>query len=144
VTIPQVVANSVEFVRVIQEIEPADAADPRHDPFLLTSQHRGLVALRINYPYQSASMSGFQPNPNGPYEPTIGHPIVADDAALNVANPPGVLASSDHEYGPYAGPYGLGRQAALGSTELTGGQPVRPFRRLISAQAIARREIITP
>ena len=37
--------------------------------------------------------------------------------------------------GTYAGPYGLGRQLALA------GRVVRPFRRLVSAQAIQRREV---
>jgi hypothetical protein len=42
----------------------------------------------------------------------------------------------DGGVGPYAGAYGLGRQLALG------GRTVRPFRKLISAQAIYRREVV--
>ena len=102
------------------------------------SGQSGLVAMRINYPYQSASMSGFQPpanpaSPPGPPDnPVI--PIVADGASSG--SPPGVGAPvvSDFQYGPYAGANGLGQQAAWGQT-------VRPYRSVISAQAIYRREV---
>jgi len=38
--------------------------------------------------------------------------------------------------GPYAGTFGLGRQLALA------GRTVRPFRKVVSAQAIYRREVV--
>jgi hypothetical protein len=84
----------------------------------------------------------------GPFAPTIAFPNVADDDAVNDPDgPPGDLVGGDlvDEQGLYAGTYGgrygLGAQGALGSQQLTGGRPVRPFRRVISAQAIYRREI---
>ena len=50
--------------------------------FQVSSPQRGIVALRINYPYQSATMSGFQPHadpmaPISPTNPVV--PIPADD-----------------------------------------------------------------
>jgi hypothetical protein len=98
----------------------------------------GAVALRINYPYQSASMSGFVPPanpaspPGPPNNPVI--PVLADNPSPG--SPPGVGSAvvSDFQYGPYAGAYGLGQQAAFTTT-------VRPYRSVISPQAIYRREV---
>jgi len=146
-------ADGVETIRwipVVEEIEPTDTTDPKHDPFSVNNTvTRGIVALRINYPFQSASMSSFRPNATGPFEPTIGQPNAADDGGviqLNTA-PGGItgapLSDGEHYAGTYGGQFGLGAQGALGSAQLTGGRPVRPFRRVISAQAIYRREIFS-
>lgn len=114
--------ESVRYVPVVEEIEPADSSSLHHNPFLLTNEvTRGVVALRINYPFQSASMSSFRENDVGPFEPTIGSPNLANEADSVTA-------------GTYAGADGLGVQLAF-------GQRVRPYRRVISAQAIYRREI---
>jgi hypothetical protein len=123
------------IVSWLDVVEPIDAAN---DPFSVTatvpSGLSGVVALRINYPFQSASMSGFQPRSDpladpSPEDPAI--PIEADDTGLGGA---AGAVSSDFEYGPYAGTHGLGRQAAW-------AKDVRPFRRVIAAQAIYRREV---
>ena len=107
------------------------AADPVPD--------RGLAAVRVNYPYQAAALSGFQsppPSDIDPLPPNVANFIVADDGAVQSINAaPGGLID-DGSVGPYAGPYGLGRQFALA------GRTVRPFRKLISAQAIYRREVV--
>jgi hypothetical protein len=137
--------ETIDWVRVIEEIESAD----NPDPFLITSSQRGLVALRVNYPFQSASMSSFRPNPAGPFEPTIGEPNVSNDAGVTVIDqdgfsPTGAQTASDFDFGPYSGEFGLGRQAAFGSPVLAGELGVRPYRRLITAQAIYRREVIGP
>jgi hypothetical protein len=98
----------------------------------------GTVALRINYPYQSASMSSYVPpaNPASPPGPPANPvvPVLVDNASS--AAPPGVggPVASDFQYGPYAGANGLGEQAAWGTT-------VRPYRSVISPQAIYRREV---
>jgi hypothetical protein len=106
------------------------------DPnYVTVSGQSGIVALRVNYPCQSASMSGFEPGAD-PGEPG-GKPVVPITATGGGASsPPGVggAVTSDQQFGPYAGANGLGQQAAWGET-------VRPFRRLISAQAIFRREV---
>jgi hypothetical protein len=137
VTIPPYPAPAIESITwasVLEEIESAD----NPDPFRLSSPRRGVVALRINYPYQSASMSGFQRRPDPSLPPGPGNPLVVIDAddTVNPAAPPGVGSPviSDLEYGPYAGAYGLGRQAAW-------ARNVRPYRSVISAQAIYRREV---
>ncbi len=147
--------ETIRWIKVIEEIEPTDTNDPKYDPFSVANTvTRGIVALRINYPFQSASMSSFRPNAAGQFEPTIGQPSAADDGAvveLNPADRPGDLngspllgGGSETLYaGTYGGQYGLGAQGALGSEQLTGGRPVRPFRRVISVQAIYRREIFS-
>jgi hypothetical protein len=129
--------GSVQWVGVVEELESVTG-----DPFSIDSPQQGIVALRMNYPFQSASMSGYHPNPAGVFEPTIGNPIVADNSISAPVSPAGEpLASPLVQPGPprlYAGTYGgnlgLGAQGAFGQT-------VRPFRRVISAQAIYRREI---
>ncbi len=142
VRIPHVLSASedgtqqIEWVRVVEEIrsDPCGAGS-----FSLAAG--GLVALRINYPFQAAAMSGFRPS-DDPDTPNIGHPILADDSAVIVspASPPcndaePVAHDTPDDGGPYAGLYGLGRQFAFA------GKTVRPFRRLISAQAVFRREV---
>jgi hypothetical protein len=138
---------NIRWIPIVEEIEPADPDDPRHNPFQISSELRGIVALRINYPFQSASMSSFRAE-RGPFEPTVAFPNVADDdAVVDPDGPPGALVGGDlvDDQGlyatPYGGRYGLGAQGALGSQQLTGGRSVRPYRRVISAQAIYRREV---
>ena len=69
-------------------------------------QTAGLAAVRINYPYQAATLSGFRSSaPNGidPMPPNVGSFIAADDGGvqeLNVA-PGGLL--DDGAVGPYPG-----------------------------------------
>jgi hypothetical protein len=126
--------ENISWVPVLEEMHSSANANP----FQLSSPQRGVVALRINYPYQSAAMSGFQQRPDPSSSPGPGNPLVPIEADDGVAagSPPGVGSpvASDLEYGPYAGAYGLGRQAAWAKT-------VRPYRSLISAQAIYRREV---
>ncbi len=108
------------------------------DPFPVSSAQRGLVAVRVNYPYQSATMSGFQRVPEPMDRPSPGNPVnpVEAGGVLSAGMPPGVGSPvpSDFQFGAYAGDYSLGQQAAWAQT-------VRPFRRVISAQAIFRREV---
>ncbi|MBM3998815.1 MAG: pilus assembly protein [Planctomycetes bacterium] len=153
--------ETIRWVPVVEEIDteesPGDNTAPNPDPFKLVQDapanidHRGIVALRINFPFQSALMSGFRPNAAGPFEPTIGSPNSADDGEVTELNPgdrPGNLTGaplSDGEVyaGTYGGQLGLGAQGAVGSEYFTGGRPVRPYRRVISAQAIYRREVFS-
>jgi hypothetical protein len=159
VAIPLVNRNNggetVTWVSVLQEIRPADDEDcPTRGPFSLVylsaqddcggldvdpTPTRGVAAVRINYPYQAATLSAFQspvPTSTDPLPANITAPILADDGAVQENNsPPGGLLDDGAVVGPYAGPYGLGRQFALA------GRVVRPFRRLVSAQAIQRREV---
>ena len=148
-------AESITWVPVLQEIRAAaDAECPSRGPFSLVYlpnqddcgalaadplPDRGLAAVRINYPYQAATLSGFQPSPptdTDPIPPNIANFITADDASVQQSNAAPGGPVDDGSVGPYAGAYGLGRQFALA------GRTVRPFRKLISAQAIYRREVV--
>jgi hypothetical protein len=147
--------EAIRWVPVVEEIRAAqDAACPARGPFSLVYlavedecgpldadplADRGLAAVRINYPYQAATLSGFRssaPTDVDPLPPNVGNFIVAEDGGVVQFNDaPGALLD-DGAVGPYAGPYGLGRQFALA------GRTLRPFRKLISAQAIYRREVV--
>ncbi len=148
-------AESITWVPVVQEIRSAENAEcPERGPFsliyLATQDEcgalsadplpdRGLAAVRINYPYQAATLSAFQPSiPTDidPLPPNIGNVINAEDGAVQQNNSAPGSAIDDGAIGPYAGAYGLGRQYALA------GRTVRPFRKLISVQAIYRREVV--
>lgn len=126
--------ETIRWVPVVEEIENDDNADP------FSIDNGGIVALRINCPVQSAAMSSFRPSDAGSFEPTVGQPNLANDGGVTELNaaPGGLtgapLESGNFLAGTYGGQYGLGAQGAL-------GQKVRPFRRVISAQAIYRREI---
>ena len=132
----------VRWVSVLEEINSTANVQNNLSAFQVSSPERGIVALRINYPYQSATMSGFQP-PADPLSPTFARrtpsiPIPADDA-ISVLNPPqgvGNPVVSGWASGPSSGLYGLGNQGAWAKI-------VRPYRSLISAQAIYRREVFS-
>jgi Flp pilus assembly protein TadG len=85
-------------------------------------QLRGTVALRINYPFQAASLSATAPSYNWPPDPNFNYIHPSDGT-----NTPGT----------YSGPNGLGDQLVFATN-------VRPYRRLLSAQAIYRREVLGP
>jgi hypothetical protein len=117
-----------------------------------------MVAIRLNYPFQAATMAGYQPPPldaNGETLPNLGQPMLADDGGVTTTNSPsggGTPTAPDSPpvdtqagaaySGPYGGTYGLGEMGLYGGT--TFGGTVRPFRRVISAQAVFRREIFGP
>ena len=147
--------ESITWVPVLQEIRSSQDADcPLRGPFsliYLSSQDecgpldadplpdRGLAAVRINYPYQAATLSGFQPSvPTDvdPIPPNIANVILAEDGGVQQNNAAPGASIDDGAVGPYAGAFGLGRQFALA------GRTVRPFRKLISGQAIYRREAV--
>jgi hypothetical protein len=150
--------ETIDWVPVVEEIR-AEPNCPARGPFSLVYRadldacpgappalpQRAMAAIRINYPYQAAMLTGFRSNPDGPLEPNLAFPIAADDEAVVDLNPPPGLVHSppplpppahdDPTLGPYGGTYGLGRLSAVAGT-------VRPFRKLISAQAIFRREVL--
>ncbi len=141
VSAPSAAGTGQTIVNWLQPLEPildANGADAFAVNATTVSGLSGAVALRINYPYQSASMSGFVPpaNPASPPGPP-DNPVVPVLAGNNSSSsPPGVgsAVTSDFQYGPYAGANGLGQQAAFATT-------VRPYRSVISPQAIYRREV---
>ncbi len=144
VGIPRVIARGAEGVETIEWTAPieeilSNPADPSTGPFSLasTGPQQGLVAIRLNYPFQAATLVGFRQGPDGPFEPG-GEAIQANDGGVTAANaPPGGLAPAlpGGGIGPYAGTYGLGGQ-------FNWAQVRRPFRKLLMAQAIFRREVM--
>ena len=144
--------TSIRWLNVVEEIDTEVNNDDRGnnpDPFAIRASIpgvqpiQGIVALRINYPFQSASMSSFPPNYVRPSAPTIGRPKLANEDDLgtgsempgNLTGAPLVIPGNDPTYaGTYGGQYGMGAQGVFGQT-------VRPYRRVISSQAIYRREV---
>lgn len=127
----------VEWVAPVEEIRPGGG----DGPFSVTATNSaasfvpGMVALRINYPAQSTTLV----NRTGSRGQVI---IEADDSSLTdgdtgsnyslaVAAESGTADTTIH-----SGRYGLGRQAALFVE--TG---IRPYRKVMSVQAIYRREV---
>lgn len=136
--------EQIEWLPVLQEVRP-DPNDPATGSFsaLAPGTEQGLVALRLNVPYQSASLAGHRQSADGPFEPNGNLVIPSLDDAVQVVGPtPGGLIDTPanaEESSPYSGPYGLG---GLGSAlALPEANTVRPFRRLVSAQALFRREV---
>lgn len=128
--------ETIDWLPIVEEVR-VDPADPTTGPFAINSLsgQQGLVALRINYPFQSAALSGFRPNPVSRVEPNLDLRNRADDASVVAdALPSGTLLGDDGRPGPYAGSYGLGRQFAF-------AEEIRPYRRLLTAQAVFRREV---
>lgn len=141
VAVPSVTARdaegreTIEWLPVVQEVRH-DPAQP--GPFSVlpgANPDRGLVALRVNVPVQSSAMAAFQPNAN-PYAKNGDKPILADDAGVTQSNAaPGALVGTLNAAFPgNDGRFGLGRVQAL-------GKELRPYRRLITAQAFSRREV---
>jgi hypothetical protein len=114
----------VEWVPVIEEILPPATVPPRNPlttPFQASSPERGLVALRINFAFQAATLTAYNQR------------AVGANRVQNIPVEAPGLAPGEQP-GPYAGADGLGKQLALGKT-------VRPFRRVLTAQGLYRREV---
>jgi hypothetical protein len=108
---------------------PIDPSDPLGS---------GLVAVRLNVPFQAAAMSSFGASPDGPFEPNLDEVNSANDGGVVASRAPlGAPAGFDTLNGTYAGPYGLGEQQALGKV-------VRPYRKLVTVDAVFRREGFAP
>lgn len=128
--------ETITWVPIIEEIRNPNF--PGESPFSLDTPagmpERGRVAIRINYPFQASMLSGFMQSSQGPLAPNVNNRIQANDGGVSQTNAaPGGLVGGT-EAGPYAGAYGLGKMYSH-------AEEVRPFRRLLSAQAIFRREV---
>ena len=145
----------VEWVAPVEEIlvdHDGNAATANQGPYRLVSSTesaddipsfvRGMVALRINYPSQSTTMINrtdlpASENPDGLRGQVI---VVANDEILDdgdtgcytlaVNDPPVAGNPAD----PFGGRYGLGSLGVLKGR-------VRPYRKVMSFQAIYRREV---
>jgi Flp pilus assembly protein TadG len=150
IAIPQVVgtnaANGGEIIRwhdVVEEISPTapTAADPHPaGPFSVTADFpvpelRGLVALRINFPFQASTLSAYR-HPDGAPPEMRNQVVLANDGNVSsdgIGEPTEFLPHPD-DVPSYAGQYGLGKLLVLGSE-------VRPYSRLLTAQSMFRREV---
>src|SRR5262249_42719703 len=125
--------ETIEWVPVVEEVVPGAFVFNAND---LTS---GRVFLRLNYPFQAATLSGSHQSGT----PAMRQPNKANDAAVTVEDNPnftlqGTPTGDGSTAGTYAGQYGLGLQYAL-------GQQVRPYRQMLSEQSGSyQRKIILP
>lgn len=135
-------SETVSFHDVVEEILDQNGVGP----FSLAASsgvyhERGLVALRVNCPFQAVTLSAYQVSTNGQPTPILA----ANDGGVQVTpasgggslDPAGTglsFVGSAGDIGPYAGKYGLGNMYAMDKV-------VRPFRRLISSQSLFRREV---
>ena len=145
----------LEWVAPVEEIRvdhDDDGSTPNEGPFRLVSNSesgsdiesftRGMVAIRINYPAQSTALINrtdipSSSNPDGVRGQVI---VVANDQAMTDGNTgcyslvvdglPDAGSSAD----PFGGRYGLGSLGVLKGN-------VRPFRKVMTFQAIYRREV---
>ncbi len=152
----------IRWVNVVEEIDtedlPEDNQGDNPDPFSLENSNtemRGVAAVRIHYPAQSAWLSSYQDR--GVLVPNGADPNVADDSAVVVINGSsqagslierpliGTNSNGESIYtGTYGGKYGLGIHGAMTSPELTGNADgIRPYRRVLVSHAIFRREVFT-
>lgn len=147
VAIPKLDASGVvTWVEVVEEVLPG--------AFALSSSEAGVAWIRVHYPFQAATLSAFRNGPDESGAGNLGSVIVAEPISapdpldedgrvlgrvleeLDVESPAsGGAGARTTPYRPYAGALGLGRQAAFGTD-------VRPFRRLLSADAFFRREVL--
>lgn len=121
VVVPKLYADGTCCVdlAVLAEVR-ADAASGPFSGANTTVSPNGIAAVMVQYPFQAASLSSYQPQPAG--EPNAGLPVEVNDASP--ATP-----------GTYTGPQGLGAQYARGKT-------VRPYRRILTGQSFFRREVM--
>ena len=146
----------LEWVAPVEEIRvdhDQDSGTPREGPFklsyevapVLDSFQPGMVALRVNYPAQSTTLinrTTASEQPNGQLGGVI---VIAGDTTLGAGATTGCYSISAPSprispgsgvsgSNPNAGLYGLGELEAL-------TRVVRPYRKVMSFQAIYRREV---
>lgn len=146
--------TDVEWHAVVEEIREAGPTPPTTlGPLSLDSQvtgvDPGMVALRINYPFQSGAMVAYRYRRGdgtfaGSPAEALGEDVdnievVADDDEGDFGLPsPYELAVAADDVGrspASGGRFGLGRLQAAGGA-------VRPYRKLLSVQAVYRREVL--
>lgn len=110
------VETQIELAPVLEEIAPGS--------FPVSGS--GIAGVRLNVPFQSATLAAYLPPEVG-----TGRPIEATDPGGSFA----IFGPGPEGAGPYSGTFGLGRLEAFGIS-------ARPFRRLVSAQALFRREVV--
>jgi len=98
----------------------------------------GLAAVRIHYPFQALLWSAAYPSPPDPSgRGNLGSRIVEKDVVeANAAARGGALIGArDALLGPYAGRFGAGVQLSV-------GERVRPYARVLRGEALFPREVV--
>ncbi|MFT7464060.1 MAG: hypothetical protein ACI9EF_002409 [Pseudohongiellaceae bacterium] len=138
--------TNVAWAHVLEE-QRSDRLDPSTGSFSVTSPGGGLVAVRINVPFQANMLAGYQQGAGGVFDVNAGQPIEADDSAVLGGPQPldgaSFLLSANDLVADIPGPRAYAGPAGLGSL-YSFGKVVRPFRKVFAAQALSRREIVLP
>ena len=113
--------TSIELAPVLEEVARTG------QPGAFALSRGGIAGIRLNVPFQAAALTAFLISDAGE-----GRAI---KASTNLGGSNVIIGPGPEGAGPYAGSLGLGSQEALGTS-------VRPFRRLVAAQALFRRELI--
>ena len=113
--------TNIELAPVLEEV----AGNGQPGAFAIS--RGGIAAVRLNVPFQAAALTAYLISDAGESR--------AIKANTSLGGPNVILGPGPEGAGPYAGSLGLGSQEALGTQ-------VRPFRRLVAAQALFRRELI--
>lgn len=143
----EAVSQIVSWLPVVQEVRekpPGSFLAPGDSPFDVRSPDGGVAAVRVNVPFQSSTTYSYAVDPSEPLADQDTLAVVYADVAPSSVPPAGTVVGGLAEVidagsfgdgtGAYAGQYGLGRFYAL-------GREVRPFRRILSGQAVYRREV---
>lgn len=148
VAIPQIddTWTSIVWHPVVEEIY--QDGNPANAPFSMAAvlphnEERGEVALRINYPFQAATLVQYRGSSG------VNDAVLADDHSFSLgAFPQGMhvslanIQTTSNSIGAYSGSLGLGKLFAANSTN-DPAKGVRPFRRSLTAQSIFRREVFS-
>jgi hypothetical protein len=138
------VTGWLPVVQEVRAIPPGMFIGPGDSPFDVRSPDGGVAAIRINVPFQSSTTSSYAVDPAEPLAEQELLSVVYADAPPGPVPPAGTVVFGEaelmdagafgNESGAYAGQLGLGKFYALGGE-------VRPFRRILSGQAVFRREV---
>jgi hypothetical protein len=144
-----------QWREVVEEILPNGATQGAYSVTSTTTGEldAGMVALRINFPYQSGALVAYQQQDSGGTvlrgPDALGQnditniAVEADDSAVTAAALPtgytlaNPTADNTIDGLPHRGTYGLGSMQAYAMT-------VRPYRKVLTGQGIYRREVFAP
>ena len=129
--------------------------ESQNGQFAFSGTGGGLAGVTVNYPFQSAMLSGFQQQPavaidpkHDPMAPNLPFSIEANDQGMEHSAPQPnqlpdgrqpTIADPDSTGTTYSGEWGLGGQYALAK----GAVAVRPYRNIVIGQALFRREVVS-
>jgi hypothetical protein len=146
--------ETIDWHRVIEDA----TITSQNSPGVFDITVGGMVNLRINCPVQTP-MIGFQPASTGPFDPNWQNVVQASDASVQEEDPLGLMTSYSLVVPAGApattagvvsnmtdtGRFGLGSfYSPLPRLQQSDNALVRPFRKLVVAQGVYRREVFGP